>query len=57
MAAIVLGGSDVLRGHVARSSTLWTVCMVLVIMAVIVEIFAIFNWARLRERRRSVPES
>jgi FtsH-binding integral membrane protein len=54
-AAVILGASDILRQHVARSSVLSTIFMVLVIGAVIVEVVAIFAWARIRERRRSAP--
>jgi FtsH-binding integral membrane protein len=56
-AAVVLGASDLLRRHVAHSSILSTICMVLVIGAVIVEVVALFAWVRLRERRRSAPEN
>jgi hypothetical protein len=53
----VLGAADILRRHVARSSALSTVCVVLMMVAVVVEIAAIFAWARLRERRHSAPGS
>jgi hypothetical protein len=56
-AAVVLGTADILRHHVARSSALSTVCLVFVMVAVIVEIIAIFAWVRILERQRSAPDA
>ncbi len=56
-ASIVLGAADIWRRHVARSSAWSTIYMVLVIVAAIVGVVALFAWVRIRERRRSAPGS
>jgi hypothetical protein len=57
MAAVVAVAANILSSHVPPSSALSTACTVLVIMAIIVEMVALFAWGKGRERPRSAPGS